>query len=131
MSSSVLRIARQALRFLGAGAVNTGATLLIYQGLLFFIDPISAYTITWMIGLGFVVLFYPGAVFRTAATPLQRLMVAGIYGVGFAIGLIVLRLTILFLEGPRFAILMALVATTIFNFAAMRLVLTSGRHDSR
>ncbi len=112
-----------ALRFLGAGCLNTLITYVIYQILLFVLTPSLAYSCTWVIGILFVALFYPSKVFgRSNPSGRLKLLVAGVYAVSYLIGLATIMMLNAWYGIPRFSIIIALFLTTCFNFFVMRYV---------
>lgn len=112
-----------AFRFAGAGIVNTAVTYLIYQALLFVMPPPIAYSVTWIVGIAIVAVFYPSRVFRGGdMSGRARLLVVLVYGAGYVLGLATVTLLSARFGIPRLAILVALLVTTLFNFFAMRFV---------
>ncbi len=109
------------IRFLGFGLLNTGGTILIYQLLVFFVSPNMAYTVTWMIGISFLVLFYPQRVFLVKnVTSKQRLLMGMIYVFTFCIGYTSLNFVIGLGIHERVAIFLTLGLTTILNYLLIR-----------
>ena len=77
-------VGSDALRFLVAGGLNTALTTLVYFAGLLVASPGVSYTIAWLVGLAFVMIFYPDRVFVGGDTsPKARLMlgvvVIGVY----------------------------------------------------
>lgn len=117
------RLAGQAGRFLVAGLANTLLTVLLYQLLLLALAPRPAYALTWAGGMALVAIVYPSRVFGVAApTWATRAGVVFVYAAGFLIGLVAIRPAAAMLGGQA-GILPVLVLTTVFNFAAMRVVI--------
>jgi hypothetical protein len=122
------RLVGDAKRFLGAGLTNTLITFAAYQLLLFVLPATASYAVTWIIGLAFVALVYPSYVFKGGDDSLSgRAYVVGVYIISFGIGV----LTIYALDNAfgvkRISIVIALIATTVFNFLAMGAVLRGRR----
>jgi len=123
--------AADGFRFLLAGAVNTLITLAVYQLLLFIAPPWLAYTMSWLVGLLFVVVFYPSRVFAGARRDLAARMGLGAsYVAVFLLGLATLRI----LENggvpARLSIFAVLAVTTAANFVVGRLILKAGGGSS-
>lgn len=111
-------------RFLGAGLVNTALTLVIYQVLLFWLPATVAYAGAWLVGLAFVALVYPSHVFKGGRTGNEaRVATSVIYLLGFVIGLATVKFLDTMFGAERLAVFGALLITTIFNFALMRIAL--------
>lgn len=118
------RLRRDGARFLVAGLVNTGLTLLVYQLLLFALPPALAYAGAWGAGLVFVALIYPDRVFEGGRRDARsRLAVAASYVGVFLSGLVVLALLERAGLSPRLAILLVIVWTTLLNFMLSRMIL--------
>ena len=113
-----------ALRFLVAGGLNTALTTLVYFAGLLVASPGVSYTIAWLVGLAFVMIFYPDRVFVGGDTsPKARLMLGAVTIGVFLIGLALLQLLIRLTGEARIAFLLTLVATTALNFVAGRTLL--------
>ncbi len=109
------------IRFLGFGLLNTGITISFYQILVFFVLPNIAYTVTWIIGISFLMLFYPQRVFLVEkVTAKQRFFMGMIYVFTFCLGYICLDYVIILGIHERVAIFLTLVITTILNYGMMR-----------
>jgi putative flippase GtrA len=129
--SSALRWKGDAIRFLGAGVLNTALTLGIYQILLFFCSPTAAYALAWICGLLFVAIFYPRKVFGVAERSVfVSLVVVAIYVVGFFLGLSVVNVISYDFSAPRLGIFVSIACTTVFNFIVMRYVLARIKRKS-
>jgi putative flippase GtrA len=114
------------LRFLLAGAINTLITLVAYELLLFFAPTWLAYSSSWVMGLLFVVVFYPSRVFARARRDFTaRLWLGTSYVLVFVIGLAALRLLEAREVPSRLAIFAVLALTTSSNFLLGRFVLRS------
>lgn len=111
-------------RFLGAGFVNTALSLAAYWALLTVAPAPVAYAASWTLGLIFVAAAYPSHVFRIRnASAKARCATVVVYLIGFGIGLATVSAFSFTFDAERFAVLVALVATTSFNFVAMRMTL--------
>lgn len=115
---------RDGLRFLVAAAANAVLSLAVYQLLLFWTAPATAYLGSWACSLVFVVVVYPDKVFLHGRTdPAARLGITASYVVVLLVGLAALEaLTDLGLA-PRIAILLVMAITTVTNFTISRLLL--------
>jgi hypothetical protein len=112
------------VRFVLAGAANTLTTLAAYQLLLFIAPAWLAYSASWILGLLFVVVFYPSRVFAGARRDLAaRLWLGASYVAVFLVGLAALRLLEAGQVPPRLAIFAVLALTTVSNFLLGRFVL--------
>lgn len=117
------RLFAEAVRFGGAGVLNTLITLVTYQLLLSVLAPSTAYAATWLLGLTLVATLYPAHVFeRRGVTARTRLGMAAVYGASFALGLLVVTVVSELPGGARIAIFIALVVTSLFNFFVLRWV---------
>ena len=112
------------IRFVGAGTANTILTLALYQLLLFILSPVQAYALAWAIGFLLVTLFYPSAVFWGARKGgWAHFFVAAVYLASFILGIVLLRVFVDVMAASRLAIFVTIPVTSIFSFAAMRLLL--------
>lgn len=111
------------LRFVLVGAGNTLLTLLIFQALLFFLSPLVSYYVSWAIGLALLMMAFPRYVFKgSALTSWRAVLTVTIYLISLlAGGFLLNELTVLGIT-PRLGIVMTVAFTTMFNFAASRLV---------
>jgi putative flippase GtrA len=118
------RLSSDATRFLVAGLINTGLTLLVYQALLFVMTPALAYAGSWVAGLAYVALVYPDRVFKGGRrTTRDRLLVAASYCGVFLAGLGLLFLLEKTRVPPRLGIVAVILVTTILNFLSSRVIL--------
>lgn len=121
-------VGSDAMRFLVAGGLNTALTTLVYFAGLLVASPAISYTVAWLVGLAFVMVFYPDRVFVGGDNSIKaRLMLGGVTVGVFVIGLGVLQVFIQLTGEARIAFLLTLVATTVINFAAGRTLLRRGR----
>lgn len=113
-----------ASRFLFAGVVNTGLTLLAYQMLLFVMPPPFAYAGSWLAGLCFVALVYPDKVFKQGRHGIgDRALLGTSYCGVFLLGMLLLQLLRAIELAPRLAIFIVLSCTIPLNFALSRGIL--------
>jgi len=120
-------VSSDALRFLIAGGLNTALTTLVYFAGLMVALPAVSYTIAWLVGLAFVMVFYPDRVFVGGDNSLKGRLMLGAITIGvFLIGLGLLQLFIRLTGDARIAFLLTLVATTAINFLAGRTLLRRG-----
>jgi putative flippase GtrA len=111
------------LRFALVGAGNTLFTLLVFQLLLFWLSPLVAYYLSWAIGLAVLLVVFPRYVFKgSTATVWRAASTVAIYLASLLIGGVLLSELTAIGMNPRFGILIAIGFTTLFNFAASRLV---------
>jgi putative flippase GtrA len=108
-------------RFLIAGGINTALTSLVYFLCLMVMPSPASYTLSWLAGLAFVMYFYPTRVFPGGrSSTADRLLVgASVVGV-FLVGLVVLWLLRMALEGSVLPFLGTLATTTALNFLVSR-----------
>lgn len=116
------------LRFVLVGVGNTLLTLLIFQALLFHLSPLVSYYVSWAIGLAVLITAFPRYVFKgSALTAWRAVLTVVIYLISvLSGGWLLNQLTALGIM-PRVGILMTVAFTTIFNFAASRLVFRLSR----
>lgn len=111
------------LRFALVGAGNTLFTLLVFQILLFWLSPLVAYYLSWVIGLAVLLVVFPRYVFKgSTATAWRAASTVAIYLASLLIGGVLLSELIAIGMNPRLGILITIGFTTLFNFAASRLV---------
>ncbi|WP_279111103.1 GtrA family protein [Bartonella apis] len=119
----VNKLKRQAFRFFFAGVINTGATIILYQLLLFLLSPAFSYCITWFFGVVFVSIIYPFFIFDKKGKKYTKinLQFALIYITCFLIGLALNQSLIIMFDIPRLAIFFTLCFTSLVSFLMMRL----------
>ncbi|EGV19425.1 GtrA family protein [Thiocapsa marina] len=111
------------LRFALVGAGNTLFTLAVFQLLLFWLSPLPSYYLSWAIGLAVLLVAFPSYVFKgSTATVWRTISTVAIYLASLLIGGILLSELTSIGISPRLGILIAIAFTTLFNFAASRLV---------
>ena len=117
-------VGSDAVRFLVAGGLNTALTTLVYFAGLLVASPAVSYTIAWLVGLAFVMIFYPDRVFVGGDNSLKARLMLGAVTIGvFLIGLGLLQILIRLTGEARIAFLLTLLATTAINFVAGRTLL--------
>lgn len=111
------------LRFVLVGAGNTLFTLIVFQLLLFKLSPLLSYYLAWAIGLAVLMVAFPRYVFKgSIATAWRAASTVAIYLTSLLIGGVLLNELIAIGMNPRLGILITIGFTTLFNFAASRLV---------
>lgn len=117
-------VSSDAVRFLVAGGLNTALTTLVYFAGLLVASPGVSYAIAWLIGLAFVMVFYPDRVFVGGDNSLKARLMLGAVTIGvFVIGLGLLQVFIRLTGEARLSFVVTLIATTAINFLAGRTVL--------
>ncbi|MBZ9819644.1 hypothetical protein [Mesorhizobium sp. CA4] len=118
------RIGSDAIRFLAAGGLNTALTSGVYFAGLTIVSSGVSYTIAWLAGLAFVMVFYPDRVFPGGRTGFaDRLAVGGSVAVVFVAGLATLHFLERALQSQAAAFFATLVVTTMLNFLVSRWIL--------
>lgn len=115
---------RDVIRFLIAGCINTGFTIIVYQILLFWVSSSIAYALSWFCGLAFIATVYPSRVFvggRSSASARLQLIIS--YCAIFVIGLALMRLMESAAIPARIAIFLTVGTTTLMNFVVGRFLL--------
>jgi len=115
------RVIGQGARFLLIGLFNTGFTVLVYQGLLFFMGPELSYTIAYAMGLVIVSILHPKVAFQVAQP--SATTVGGIllyYIAIYFIGVSLLHLLEPIVGNPRLTIVLVLAILIPVNFLATR-----------
>lgn len=117
------RLLSDGLRFVVAGGINTILTLCIYQFALFFLSHSFAYTLSWLVGILYLIIVYPTKVFPEANNSPKRIGIATtIYLVVFMASLWSLDFIVSTGIHQRLAIFLVLVISASLNFVLMRLV---------
>ncbi|MDR7222768.1 hypothetical protein [Aminobacter aminovorans] len=118
------RLAGDAVRFLVAGGLNTALTSLVYFIGLTVVPSGVSYTMAWLAGLAFVMVYYPERVFLGGRTGIADRLAMGASVIAvFLIGLASLHLLERALTNATAAFFITLVMTTILNFAISRWIL--------
>ena len=111
------------VRFLLAGGLNTFITLVAYQLFLTFLSPRSAYAVSWLVGISYLIIVYPAKVFPGRRFSLKRSTAAVlVYLLVFFICLWSLKEIINFGIHARIAVFFVLIVSTTLNFFLMRLI---------
>lgn len=118
------RLAGDAVRFLIAGGLNTALTSLVYFIGLTVVPSGVSYTMAWLAGLAFVMVYYPDRVFPGGRTGIADRLAMGASVIAvFLIGLASLHLLERALTSAAAAFFITLALTTILNFAISRWIL--------
>jgi len=118
------RLTGDAVRFLVAGGLNTALTSLVYFIGLTVVPSGVSYTMAWLAGLAFVMMYYPERVFLGGRTGIADRLAMGASVIAvFLIGLASLHLLERALKNATAAFFITLVMTTILNFAISRWIL--------
>jgi putative flippase GtrA len=113
-----------ALRFLVGGALNTGATLLLYWLLMRFMHYQWAYLASYCAGILLSYVLNTRFVFRTSHNWLKLMLFPLVYLVTYAVGALVLTLAVNHLHVPAsLGPLASIVATLPVSFLLTRMVL--------
>ncbi len=112
-----------AFRFLIAGGINVLLTLGIYQICLLMWNHNISYSISWAVGLVYLVVVYPSKVFPGGkSSPGKALIVVYSYLLVFGASLWSLNQIVGVGVNERLAIFFVLAISTVLNFASMRIV---------
>jgi putative flippase GtrA len=116
------------LRFLVAGAVNTGATYALFLGLAQVLPYLVAYAIAYVAGIALAYALAAGFVFRVPPQWSTALRFPLVYVLQFAVGSGVMALLVeAFGVAPAFAAIAAIVASIPVTFVASRRALRAPR----
>ncbi len=116
-------IAGDAFRFLIAGGFNVLLTLCVYQFCLLAWNHNISYSISWAVGLVYLVVVYPSRVFPGGKTsPGKALIVVCSYLLVFSASLWSLNEIVGAGINERLAIFFVLAISTVLNFISMRIV---------
>lgn len=107
-------------RFAAAGLGNTLLTILVYQLAVSVTSPLSAYVLSWCVGIAIVMTVYPKLVFKREANLLNAGVMGAIYAVAFAIGCGVTALCVRFQVPDRAIIVIAAGVTSLFSYVGGR-----------
>ncbi len=109
------------IRYIGAGGVNTLITVIIYQILLLLLPHSYAYSISWIIGIIFLVTIYPTKVFTGGKdSTKRRVAIATSYLIVFGASIQCLNMLVRFGIHERIAIFIILIFSSLLNFLLMR-----------
>ena len=111
-------------RFLIAGGINTLLTLVIYQLCLLVMGHGIAYSLSWVVGIIFLIVFYPTRVFPEGNNTWQRkVLISALYIFNFFVSLWLLNQVVTYGITPEIAVFFALIYATSINFIGMRVIL--------
>jgi putative flippase GtrA len=113
-----------AIRFLIAGLINTGLSLVVFYYSAKFFEYSIAYSLSWIFGILFVLIFYPSKVFTGSHSNAFKVTLTLVqYIFVFICGLIFIRILVeSFRLDPNVAMLLTLIFTTLVNFIIMRAI---------
>lgn len=118
------RIGADAVRFLAAGGLNTALTSIVYFAALSIFPPVVSYSMAWLVGLAFVVVFYPDRVFPGGRNGFTDRLAVGSSSVAvFVVGLAILYFLGQVLQSHAVTFFATLAITTMLNFLASRCLL--------
>ena len=130
--SSFAGVRAEGLRFLVTGAINTGATFLLYWALLLVAEYRVAYTIAFVSGIGLAYVLNSRYVFKVKASARSALIFPIVYAVQYVLGLFVLWVWTDKLALPKSGGVFATVAVTIpVTFVLSRAILKRNRLPRR
>jgi putative flippase GtrA len=116
------------VRYVLAGALNTGATYVLYFVLLQFVPYASAYTVAFVAGIGLSYALNARFVFAAPIRLASALAWPLVYLLQYMVGLAVLALLVeRFGVGPATAAIIAIVVTIPLTFVLSRRVLAAPR----
>ncbi|WP_159439112.1 hypothetical protein [Vibrio palustris] len=110
-------------KFISVGLINTISTIFIYQLLLFFIPAVYSYSISWLLGFIFILLFYPKYVFEVGLSKNTIAVTGLVYLISLFIGAFLTQHLVYEKLDKRFVIFIVLIVTTIFNYVMLRVFL--------
>ncbi|PBB82378.1 hypothetical protein CK218_05890 [Mesorhizobium sp. WSM3879] len=118
------QVGSDAIRFLVAGGLNTALTSLIYFVGLTVLPSAISYMIAWLLGLAFVMVFYPDRVFPGGRAGFADRLAVGSSAVAvFVAGLATLHFLERVLQSRTAAFFATLAVTTMLNFLVSRWIL--------
>ncbi len=121
------RLRPQALRFVLAGGLNTGLTLVLYWLLINIISPQVAYILSYCIGIIFSYTLSTRFVFRVTHSASRALRFPFVYLAGYAVGAIVLQFSIAYLpQGALVGPLLSAAFSIPITFLLSRLIMRPG-----
>jgi putative flippase GtrA len=116
------------VRFLIGGAINTVLTYALFLALSSFLHHALAYTIAYLAGIALAYTLAATFVFRTGLDPLAAFRFPLVYVTQYLYGLIVLLILIDFLDAPRQAAMLTVIATSIpLTFLLTKHLVAAGR----
>ena len=118
----------EVLRFLIVGGANTLLTGAIFLGLSSVVPATVAYTVAFVVGIGFAALVTPRVVFRTRPSTTQRFRYVIWYLTIYALGLVIVYvLRDRLLISTTLVAAVAFVATAGLSFLGARFLFADGR----
>jgi len=120
-------VIKDGLRFLIGGGLNTAISYLTYLFFLLFTHYQLAYTLSWVVGLLMIVIFYPSKVFVGSQNSWKKTVLLIVqYILVFFCGLQCLKVLVIYVSvSEQVAALFTMVLTTVLNFLLMRLLYRS------
>ncbi len=94
--------------------------MLIYQLCVTFWSPAVSYSISWLIGLLFVVGLYPQHVFGRAGSAATASLMAMIYLFVFVVGLVVTQFCVYLSVGERYIVFISIIICSAMSFFLSR-----------
>jgi len=124
---NILNLIAEGFRFIISGLANTFITIAVYQIALFFLSAQLAYTISWVVGIAFVVIVYPNYVFqKKSIVAFKKLGIVSLYILNFLISSLLLNFLISFFGiSSRVSIFIVLGCSTTINFLGMKCILNT------
>ena len=117
------------IRFLIAGGVNTGLTLLLFDGLRRLIPYLAAYTIAYTAGIGISYLLNAAFVFRQPKSMRTAALFPLVYVAQYLLGMLLMWLLVERAGfGPTVAAIAVVVVSVPVTFVLSRIVLTLSRN---
>jgi len=121
------RESRRILRFVAAGAANTGLSLLVYQAALFVMPHVPAYVLSYIAGIVVAYLLYSRRVFGAPLTASRFASFALFYSISLALGAMLNTLLIEQLDvAERLAIFATIAVMLPLNYFGARRCLQTG-----
>ncbi len=111
---------KSARNFTFFGVVNTILTMLIYQLFVTFLSPTVSYSISWIIGLLFVVILYPHHVFGRAGSSATASLMVAIYLFVFIVGLSITQFCVYLNVGERYIVFISIIFCSAISFFLSR-----------
>ena len=118
--SSARELLGEGGRFVVAGAINTAATVALYQVLLYVAPPWLAYSAAWVTGIAIIWVLYPGYVFRSGSTTRARFAITAHYALAYFASVALLQGFIAVGLHSRLAVFAVVAVMTPINFFVAR-----------
>ncbi len=124
VQSSARRESRQILRFVVAGAINTGLSVLVYQAALFVMPHGPAYVLAYLAGIAIAYVLYSQQVFDAPLGTKRFVAFAVFYVLSLAVGALLNGALIeMFGVGERLAIFITIALMLPVNYLGSRFCL--------